>query len=194
VAPSDAAKQQEAAAKKAAEARKSGAASAAAEDLLAAADTPTAARTPADVAGTVVTVVIVVLFARQVLSTIGLEGLAVMIDRLISYLPQVLIAAFIVGGGLWVGRFVQDKLADWTSRSRDRVARHAGAIARFTIIGFATILTAEELGVGPRLITLAFGLLLGAVCLAAAVAFGLGGREVAGKILAKEYAERQLEK
>jgi hypothetical protein len=55
---------------------------------------------------------------------------------------------------------------------------------------FAAMVALQQLGVGAQLIAIAFGLLLGAVCLALALAFGLGGRDVASKILAREYDKR----
>jgi hypothetical protein len=48
----------------------------------------------------------------------------------------------------------------------------------------------QQLGVGRQLIAIAFGSILGALCLAAALAFGLGGRDVAGRIINKEYERR----
>jgi hypothetical protein len=60
-----------------------------------------------------------------------------------------------------------------------------------SVVLFASLVALQELGVGAALISLAFGLLLGAVCLALALAFGLGGREVAGRVLTKQYEKRQ---
>lgn len=158
--------------------------------LLGDADAGSGLRTPSDLVGVIVSTIIVLLFSRQVLSTIGLEGLAIMLDRLIAYLPQVLVAALIVGVGLWAGRFAESRLDELTRKSEDRLARYVGAVARVAIVVFAAMMAAQQLGVGQRLITVAFGLLLGALCLALALAFGLGGRDVASKIVAKEYEAR----
>ena len=58
-------------------------------------------------------------------------------------------------------------------------------------VAFAAMLALQQLGVGEQLITTAFGIVLGAVCLALALAFGLGGREVAARMLEEQYAARK---
>ena len=65
-------------------------------------------------------------------------------------------------------------------------ADQAGSIARLAqtaIIVFAVSMSLRELGLADDIINLAFGITLGAIGLAAALAFGLGGREVAGREL-----------
>lgn len=47
----------------------------------------------------------------------------------------------------------------------------------------AVMVTLQQLGVASQLIGIAFSLVLGAICLAAALAFGLGGREAAARVL-----------
>jgi hypothetical protein len=69
--------------------------------------------------------------------------------------------------------------------------RALGSVARIGIVTFASMMALQQLGVGQQLITLAFSLILGAACLAAALAFGLGGRDVAGRIVAREYDRRK---
>ena len=65
--------------------------------------------------------------------------------------------------------------------------RGSGPAAHVVIVAFAAMMALQKIGVGRQLIAIAFALLLGAVCLALALAFGLGGRDVAAKILQKEY-------
>jgi hypothetical protein len=51
--------------------------------------------------------------------------------------------------------------------------------ARISIIILVSTMALNQMGVAPNIVTLAFGLLLGGVAVAIALAFGLGGREVA---------------
>jgi len=63
-------------------------------------------------------------------------------------------------------------------------ANQSGFMARVTqiaIIIFATAMALRQLGVADDIINLAFGITLAAIGLAAALAFGLGSREVAGR-------------
>ena len=57
-------------------------------------------------------------------------------------------------------------------------------IARVAVIILAFAMGLEQMGVGEEIITLAFGLSVGAVAVAAAIAFGIGGRDIAADIIA----------
>ena len=54
-------------------------------------------------------------------------------------------------------------------------------IARFTVLGLVFAMGLRAMGIADDIVNLAFGLTLGAIAVAAALAFGLGGREAAGK-------------
>jgi len=148
-------------------------------------------RTPADIAGVIVGAVVVLLFTRQVLGTLELAGLAQLLDRLIAFLPNVLVAAVLIGAGLWAGAWAKSRIDELTKASSDRAVRVLGSVAHVSIVAFAAMMALQQIGVGRQLIAIAFALVLGSVCLALALAFGLGGRDVAGKILQKEYERRE---
>ena len=147
--------------------------------------------TPADIAGVIVAAVIVLLFLRQVLGTMGLEGLGRLLDGLLAYLPNVLVAVVLMGAGLWAGRWSQARIDELTRNSNDRLLKAMGNVAHVAVVAFTVMMALQQLGVGRQLIAIAFALILGAVCLAGALAFGLGGREVAGRILSEEYTRRK---
>ena len=58
-------------------------------------------------------------------------------------------------------------------------AKTLAQAARVAIVIFVGALALTEMGVAPSIVNLAFGLLLGGIAVAIALAFGLGGREVA---------------
>ncbi len=148
-------------------------------------------KTPADIGGIVVGAIIVLLFLRQALGTMGLEGLALMLDTMLGYLPQVLVAALVLGTGMWAGGWARDRISELVGKSDDRMMKALPVVVRVAIVAIATMVALQQLGVGNEIIGIAFTLVLGSVCLALALAFGLGGREVAGKILSREYDKRQ---
>lgn len=94
----------------------------------------------------------------------------------------------VLGAGLWAGTWAHRRVDELTASAADRLARSLGTVAH---VAFATMMALQRLGVGNQLIAIAFGLVLGAVCLALALAFGFGGRDVAGRILQKEYDRRR---
>jgi len=66
-------------------------------------------------------------------------------------------------------------------------------LAQFANIVFAASMSLRTLGLANDIINLAFGLTLGALALAAALAFGLGGREVAGRELDRFVTQMRKE-
>src|SRR3546814_3016547 len=64
-------------------------------------------------------------------------------------------------------------------------------IARVAILGLVVAMGLRAMGVADDIVNLAFGLVLGAVAVAIALAFGLGGREAAGKV-AQRWADGYL--
>ncbi len=148
-------------------------------------------RTPSDIAGSLIGALVVIVFLRQVLSTLGLEGLAQMVDTLLGYLPDVLVAAVVVAAGMWAGRWARARIDELTKASKDQLMRSLGAVVHIAVVTVAAMVALQQLGVGSQLIGIAFGLVLGAICLALALAFGLGGRDVAGQILKKQYGKSQ---
>src|SRR3954469_16838977 len=56
-------------------------------------------------------------------------------------------------------------------------------VTRVAILLLAGAMALRQMGIANEIVNLAFGLLLGAVAVAAAIAFGFGGREIAGREL-----------
>ncbi|MEM1032195.1 MAG: mechanosensitive ion channel [Myxococcota bacterium] len=147
-------------------------------------------RTPADIGGVIVGALILLLFVRQGLETMGLASLAQMFDSLLGYVPNVLVAAVVVGVGMWAGGWAQQRLREIVGDTEDALLRALPTIVRVAIVAVAAMVALQQLGVGNQLIAIAFTLVLGAVALAFALAFGLGGRDVAGKVLDQQYRKR----
>ena len=119
------------------------------------------------------------------------HGLAALLDGFLAYLPNAFAAVLVVGAGLWAGGWARQRIADLTASSKDRLVKATGPIAQVAIIAFSAMVALQQLGVGRQLIAIGFAIVLGSVCLAAALAFGLGGRDVASRVLDKEYRRRQ---
>jgi hypothetical protein len=66
-------------------------------------------------------------------------------------------------------------------------------VSRWAIIIFAATIALEELGIAPLLVTTTFNIILGGVCLALALAFGLGGKDAAARYL-EELRKRRSER
>ena len=102
-----------------------------------------------------------------------------------------LVGSFIVFGGdvlagtaiLLVGLWLANLLGSAVGRSEHRDAPWLGGLVRVLIIGLVLAMGLRSMGVSEPIVNLAFGLTLGAVAIALALSFGLGGREAAGKLM-----------
>lgn len=148
-------------------------------------------KTPADIGGVVIGAIIIVLFLRQALGTLGLEGMAAMFDSLIGYLPHIGVSAVVLGAGMWAGGWAKQRITELTRSSDDNLVKALPSVVHLAIVSVAAMVALQQLGVANQIIAIAFSLILGSVCLALALAFGLGGREVAGRILEEQYKKRR---
>jgi hypothetical protein len=131
----------------------------------------------------------VILFAANVL---GLESLAQVFGQLVSYIPSVIAAIVIILVGLVLGQFVGGLIGAGVG------ALHGGrALARVGsggVILLAIFMALQELGIATDIVTTAFAILFGAIALAIALAFGLGGRELAAEVMRGWYTRYKQEK
>jgi hypothetical protein len=97
----------------------------------------------------------------------------------IAFFWQVVLAVLIFAIGLYFANLAKDTISKTGANQAGFVAR----LAQVAIIVFAASMSLRTVGLANDIINLAFGLTLGGLVLAAALAFGLGGREVAGREL-----------
>ena len=94
---------------------------------------------------------------------------------------NVVIAAAILGVGLWAGNLVQRLVDGPLVRAGTRHPQAIAALAKYAVVIFAFAMALQQIGFGETIVVSAFVLLFGAVCLALALAFGLGSREAAAR-------------
>jgi hypothetical protein len=105
--------------------------------------------------------------------------LADLIARFTIFAGQVVLGLIIFGIGLFLANLA-------SSTVRTSGATQAGLLAlatRVSIIVLAGAMALRQMGLADDIINLAFGLLLGSIAVAVALAFGLGAREIAGREL-----------
>jgi predicted permease len=103
------------------------------------------------------------------------EGLA----QFTGFAGQVILGLIIFAIGLYLANLVST-----TVRASD--APNAGLLAlaaRIAILVLAGAMALRQMGLANEIVNLAFGLLLGAIAVAVALAFGLGGRDIAAREL-----------
>ena len=140
---------------------------------------PTGAGSPSSVVGYIVMVFIMLFAIIMAADLLGFAAVNEMIAVLTQFLGLVLLGAVVIGIGILVANFLANIL-----RSGGR-AESLVSFVRISIIVLSVLLGIRAMGFANDLILLGFGLALGAAAIAAAIAFGMGGREVAGELLAR---------
>jgi hypothetical protein len=132
-------------------------------------------RTPSEIAG-IVTLVGIMLFAIvAAVNILNIPALTTLVTGILIILGRI-IAGLIVFA---VGLFLANLAFNLISSSGDRQARILAQVARIAIITLVSAMALQQIGVASDIVNLAFGLLLGAIAVAIALAFGLGGRDIA---------------
>ncbi len=144
--------------------------------------------------GFAVQVGVILLGVAQALATLQLVTWSLYVNAFLGYIVKnVAVATLVVGVGFAIGNYVRDLIR---ARGDDKVGKWMGEFARYAVLVFAFTMAVRQLDVAEDFVLMTFGLLFGALCLGAALAFGLGGREVAGDIVKRRYdeARRQMAK
>jgi hypothetical protein len=112
----------------------------------------------------------------QACRPLALVSLGAGIDRLLAFLPHLLVAAIILMLGAVVANVVARLLRD---SGRTTVA----TFGRVAVLVLSAFMALDQVGVARDVVMTAFGALLGAAAVAAAIAFGVGNRQLAGELM-----------
>jgi len=137
------------------------------------------AGSPSNVVGYIVMVFIMLFAIMMAADLLGFTIVNELVAVLTQFLGLVILGVVIIGIGIFVANFVANIL-----RAGGR-AESMISFVKIAIIVLSVVLGIRAMGFADDLILLGFGLALGAAAIAAAIAFGLGGREVAGELLAR---------
>jgi hypothetical protein len=136
-------------------------------------------RTPSDLAGYAVLIATMLFASIEAAEVLGFNLLAGVIVAFTVFAGQVLLGLIILAIGIYLANLVYGLV-------RNSDVEQAGLLAtaaRVAILVLAAAMALRAMGIANDIINLAFGLLLGAVAVAVAIAFGVGGREIAGREL-----------
>jgi len=124
-----------------------------------------------------------------VLTTLGLQVAATMIDRIIFYVPNVLVAVIVLIFGSLFARLVKGATITYLNNIGITGAGTISIIAQYAILIFVVSVALEQLSIGGQVLISAFQIAFGSLCLALALAFGLGGRDWASQVINKTWGK-----
>jgi hypothetical protein len=122
-----------------------------------------------------------------VLSSMGLTTAADLFGKMLLYIPNVIVALLLLMFGTVFAKFVQGVSFTYLNNMGISGAQIISTVAQWAILLFVVSTALEQLSIGGQVLVSAFQIAFGALCLALALAFGLGGREWAAHILEKMW-------
>jgi hypothetical protein len=139
------------------------------------------------IAGTFLLVVIMWFAVVQALEVLRFEALAVLAMNLLELAGRILLGLIIIAVGLWLARGAARAI-------RSNVTQQPNLLALVAQVGIILLFGAmglRQMGVADSIINLAFAILFGAVGVAVAIAFGVGGRGAAGRLADRWVAQAE---
>lgn len=134
---------------------------------------------PSKIVGTIILISIMLFASTEAANLLGFEALATLIAQFIVFFSQVLLGLVVLGLGLYLANLADQTIRNSGVQNENLLAN----FARYSILILAVTMALRQMGIAEDIVTLAFGLLLGAMAVAAALAFGLGGRQIAAREL-----------
>lgn len=138
--------------------------------------------TPTKLVGNVIMFFAMLTAATAAVNTLGIDIISNIFAKVLEFGGGILVGGVILLVGYFLSTLAYNKLSQYGSTG-------IASIARFAILGLVLAMGLRAMGLADNIVNMAFGFTLGAVAIAAALAFGLGGREAAKRI-ANSWADK----
>ena len=139
--------------------------------------------TISELIGAVIYWIVILVVIATALGTLNLTVAAEMVSRLVDYVPNILIAIFILVAGAFIADFVAAVVRTTASNAGINKASLLAKVTKAIIIIFAVVVAIEQLKIASTLIVLAVNIILISIGVGIALAFGLGCKDIAGKFV-----------
>jgi small-conductance mechanosensitive channel len=145
----------------------------------------------AGLSGTAVRIVLSVIVVFAALTLLGLEPLSQSLNEAVLFLPDILAALALLLAGVVLAGLVRERVDRFTYQMDFPVP--LGQLAQVATLAIFAITAAAQVGVSADILILVIAILLAAVAGTFAIAFGLGGREVARSLNAGRFVRGAFE-
>ena len=146
-------------------------------------------KSPAYVLSFLVYWFILFIFIVSAANAVNMTVVSDLLERFVLFLPVVIASLLILFGGLLFARFLSEVVANAASANNVRGGAVLAQTTYVVVVIFSGMTALEQLGLKMTFISAAVQILLGSAGLAAAIAFGIGGKDVASEII-RDLADR----
>lgn len=137
----------------------------------------------AGILGKIVYWFLFLIFLVPAADALGVPSISAILNELVAYIPNVFVAILVLFLGALAASVVASLVRGATASANMGNPNLYANIARYAIIGFAAIIALEQLKIAPDLMNILFTAVVGAAAIAFGLAFGLGGRDTARRLL-----------
>jgi len=149
------------------------------------------AKLPSEIIGVLVYWFIMIIVITATLDALGIPIVSDLFNSIFLYIPSVVAAIIVLILGILLGTLLSAIVKTAASNAGLKNAEGLGKLALYAVVFFSAAIALIQLGIGEEIVASAFGLVFGAAALALALAFGLGGRDVAAEYLKRWLEERK---
>jgi hypothetical protein len=128
---------------------------------------------------------LILVFLMAATDILGLDQVTIFLDKIISYIPQIVVATIILSLAFLLGNFVFNVVRGSTRAAGIMSAALLATISKWAIVIVGLLAALQQLGIAVALINTIFTGVVAALAIALGLAFGLGGKDEASSILAK---------
>ena len=146
---------------------------------------------PSVVASEIVKWIIRFVFLVAAANVLGMPQVSLLLNQVLLWIPNLLIAAVILLVAPLIGRFLRGLIEVGAGNLGFTNAPLLGRVAELAVIAFAVLIAIDQIGIAADLLNILFMGVVGALALGFGLAFGLGGRDVAARITESWYAGTQ---
>src|SRR5579872_1870244 len=132
-------------------------------------------------------------FVLLVVNVLGILGLQEQVGKFFFFLPRLFVALFILFVGLLAATFFARAALLAAVNANVPSPKVLSLAVRSIIIVFVLSISFEELGIAAQTMLVAFGIAFGALMLGLAIAFGIGGRDMAQRFLERRFVRAKRE-
>ncbi|MEK7063930.1 MAG: hypothetical protein AAB939_00420, partial [Patescibacteria group bacterium] len=131
--------------------------------------------------------IVILIFAVAAINLLGLNTVTQVLNGLLSYIPNILAAVFILGAGVVLAGFLE-KVVKGSLGSLDlKLSRLMAKATSYLIVVFATLAAISQLGIAKNFIDTLFVGFVGMLALALGLSLGLGSKDLVKSILEDWY-------
>jgi hypothetical protein len=129
--------------------------------------------------------ILILVVLVTVSNSLGLHMVADLFNKVVLYIPNVIVSILVLVFGSLLARVVNRLIFAYFNNIGVEGALTLSTFAEYAVLIFVLFVALEQLQIGTQLLTAAFQIGFGAIGLALALAFGLGGREWAAGVIQK---------